>query len=235
MILVLTDFLKFLKKPVFIRTPDRRLTVKSFFLLFLLALPLTFILGTTGNIPFITNYLGVTGSLLKKHFDSQSLLANFAQGIILAPIAEEFIFRYFLNKFQDSCWFVLVNIYIILYNLLWLQSTSFEVVALLSVVVVAMVLKSKFRNDKSFQFRAYRWFTRNYYLFFYLSALGFGLIHLGNHQFSRERLVLPVVLVLPQVFGGLILGYLRVRYGIRWSILFHMLNNFVLIMPYLLF
>ena len=65
---------------------------------------------------------------------------------------------------------------------------------------------------------------QNFWIVYYLSAISFGLLHIGNIKMTRDS-PLSFVLVLPQIYGGLILGYLRLKFGIAESILVHMLNN----------
>ena len=58
---------------------------------------------------------------------------------------------------------------------------------------------------------------------FWLSTLGFSLVHLTN--FPADQLATALPLVLPQFVTGTILGYARVHYGLWASVLLHMLHN----------
>ena len=75
------------------------------------------------------------------------------------------------------------------------------------------------------KFHFLRSYINKYNLYFYLSAISFGAAHIAIYEFSHFIPLLPIFLVLPQIFGGLMLGYIRVFMGLRWSILFHALNN----------
>lgn len=70
---------------------------------------------------------------------------------------------------------------------------------------------------------------------FYGFALVFGFIHIYNYELSPIVLALSPILVAPQIVLGLILGYLRVRLGLLYSILLHMSYNAVLVIPTVLF
>lgn len=72
-----------------------------------------------------------------------------------------------------------------------------------------------------------RWFQRFFPLFFWLSSLGFALIHLFNYTEGTLLFLLP--LVLPQFVLGTICAYLRVHYGLWTAILLHALHNGLLI------
>src|SRR5690606_39748713 len=60
---------------------------------------------------------------------------------------------------------------------------------------------------------------------FHLSAIAFGAVHLYNFRLYEMPLSLMPLLVLPQWFTGLVLGWMRVRRGMGASILLHGLFN----------
>ncbi len=66
---------------------------------------------------------------------------------------------------------------------------------------------------------------------FYAFAVIFGLIHLSNFKITTNVLLLAPILVAPQIILGGYLGFIRVRFGLQWSILLHASYNafFVLI------
>lgn len=68
---------------------------------------------------------------------------------------------------------------------------------------------------------------------FYVSILAFGLVHISNFEFSTTVLILTPLLIAPQLFLGVFLGYIRVRIGLIWSILLHSIYNTILFLPML--
>ena len=71
-----------------------------------------------------------------------------------------------------------------------------------------------------------RWFTAGFAVFFWLSTLGFALVHLANY--TEGNLVFLLPLVLPQFALGTMLGYLRVHYGLAPAIALHASHNALL-------
>lgn len=67
------------------------------------------------------------------------------------------------------------------------------------------------------------WFTRIFPVVFWISALLFASAHLFN--FAEGNLLALAPLVLPQFATGLVLGYVRVNYGLWSSMLIHVLHN----------
>lgn len=60
---------------------------------------------------------------------------------------------------------------------------------------------------------------------FYIFAIAFGLIHLSNFTLTNNVLILAPILVAPQIILGGYLGFIRVRFGLIWSILLHASYN----------
>src|SRR5690606_29863131 len=77
---------------------------------------------------------------------------------------------------------------------------------------------------------------RNFKIIFYLVAILFGLIHSLNfeNEWNWLFILLLPIMVLSQSVTGLFLGYIRLRLGFIWAVIFHACFNFVLItVPYL--
>lgn len=64
---------------------------------------------------------------------------------------------------------------------------------------------------------------------FYVLAILFGYIHLFNFEIDNPILLFSPILVLPQILGGLSLGYIRTKFGLQWSIFLHAAFNFIMI------
>lgn len=76
-------------------------------------------------------------------------------------------------------------------------------------------------------------YTKYFRYIFYLSIVSFGFVHFFNFEnFSELWLVVPL-LVLPQVFLGAILGYIRMHYNLFWSIFYHFFHNTIVSLPLL--
>ena len=69
---------------------------------------------------------------------------------------------------------------------------------------------------------------------FYSIALLFGYIHLWNYEISLNIILFSPVLIAPQIIIGLYLGFIRIRFGLAWSIALHASYNGVLLLLYLL-
>lgn len=100
----------------------------------------------------------------------------------------------------------------------------------LMAVVLAPLMEELFFRGPLYLFRNSKYFASIFYLF----TLAFGFYHITNFEINSTILVLSPLLVAPQIIIGFLLGFIRVRLGLAWSILLHSLYNLVLIGPIVL-
>lgn len=72
--------------------------------------------------------------------------------------------------------------------------------------------------------KAFRWI-------FYGFAILFGYVHITNFELTTNVLLISPILVAPQILLGLLLGMIRVKLGLIYSILFHAVYNAILVIP----
>ncbi|WP_420712341.1 type II CAAX prenyl endopeptidase Rce1 family protein [Pedobacter sp. SL55] len=88
------------------------------------------------------------------------------------------------------------------------------------------------KKGKFYSIRAWK---KNYPFLFYYTAIVFGLIHLSNYKDLTVSDPSFVLYIASQTFGGLSLGYLRIKYGLTYSILFHAFFNLIVFSLAILF
>lgn len=111
----------------------------------------------------------------------------------------------------------------------WLNEYS-PLGLLFMAVVVAPVLEELFFRGPLVWFKN----SRHFKGIFYGMALLFGYIHISNFELSTQVLALSPLLVAPQISMGLLLGTLRIKFGLLWSMAMHAIYNLVLIGPMVL-
>lgn len=139
---------------------------------------------------------------------------------LLGPIIEETLFRLILifNK---------RNVIIVLLTCCFLALYSFfrakpERVFILSISALILII-SLFQVDMLKNF-----IQMHFKLFFYSIAILFASIHIYNFSgITQYNFFISPFLVLPQLFLGLILGYIRVNFGFVYCILFHATINLI--------
>lgn len=76
--------------------------------------------------------------------------------------------------------------------------------------------------------------TKVFKITFYTIAILFGYIHLWNYEINLNIILFSPLLISPQIIIGLYLGFIRVRFGLLWSIALHASYNGFLLLLYLL-
>ena len=168
--------------------------------------------------------------------------------VIAAPVLEEIFFRYPL-RFKRGSLFILTFIASLLAyyigtsylpdmndlipaeNLSELEATGQEVnlgAVMLAMVTFTLGLIGIFIVSLSKELL--NWssgFVKSLFPYiFFLTAMIFGFVHFANFAGDMKWFWIPI-LVLPQFGMGLLLGYIRLRYGMISNILLHAVNNLV--------
>ncbi len=84
--------------------------------------------------------------------------------------------------------------------------------------------------------RIEKMWKKQYPFFFYAFAIAFGLVHISNYE-NTEALFywISPLIILSQLLGGVILGYIRLKAGLFWGMLYHGLFNGIIVVIALLF
>ncbi len=216
------DFAGFVRRP---QVPDRVTGIRTAVLPVLARL---FALDLLLMVLLIAIALGVAAAGLKMPahvLDDMELNAPLILFMLLgAPIGEELLFRSWLSGKPGH---VLAFLLAIAFALV--ASVAFFLghrpvaafVAGFGAVIAGYVLwRRRGRPPMGFFARHFRWF-------YFGTTLAFASMHLTNFSEGAAFILLP--LTLPQFLLGLILGYVRVTYGMWANMLFHAAHNSVFV------
>ena len=226
----LDTFASFLKNPKPLKQlKDKNLLLKDFTALYTLyvvfSILLMSILGVLLHFDLVKEYKGI--DLLKEF----GVLGTLLIACIIAPLLEESLFRYHLKEMNSAIYFVFLSVGALIVSQIdeIRQQLVIIGIALVFAVLVIELLKKRSR------FYVTKFWMKIYPYLFYYTAIIFGLVHLSNY----EDLTLGdpgfVFYIASQTFGGLGLGYLRIKYGLVYSILFHALFNLLMVTLVILF
>lgn len=144
------------------------------------------------------------------------------QALLWAPLIEELVFRHGLRRIGQALWLVPVAAVALFNGPQWATG--------LLVAMLLLVLWLPQRRPGTAQASALPWRWRRRYRAwfpwaFYAATTLFAVIHLHNFNLNQTPAWLLPLLVLPQWFTGLVLGWVRVRRGIGAAILMHAIFN----------
>lgn len=150
---------------------------------------------------------------------------SFLMIAIIIPLIEEIIFRLPLNLKKSSIAISLSILYLrfsgnFLTHILDLSKLKdiFNIGISIFIFLVFMI------NTKQEKLNLLK---RNHFkLIFYFIAIGFGLIHIINfHNINYYLIFFYPFYLLPQIFMGILIGNIRIKYGFIWGWALHCLIN----------
>jgi hypothetical protein len=215
------EFINYIKNPnPFIKYDKPSIFYNQLFPLVIISLMFAFSsVIFTGSLEYLHMIPKMPEFDLFKSKEQKGLL--FLMVVIGAPIIEELVFRFQLKNFIFSfvCYFAAIS-----YFLNWFLETRILVITM---IILAGVLLLFYFYISHHQVNKLLFIKRFFPFHFYLTAIFFGLVHISNYSNPLEYGVSIVLLVLPQLFVGLILGYVRMRFGLSKSMLMHAAYNLI--------
>lgn len=227
MLELVDDLIAYLKRPYLAFIPEK--VNKPFNLLFKLAL-ICIILGIgcgmlTGMLIGLKLIPDPGPSVIDHKKMSKIML--FVMAVVWAPLAEELVFRAQLRRFTGSIAFIAFICGACL-SMLFKTDWAFLVSPLIFII---LYLIYRYNLARSITLKFEFW-ERIFPWHFHLTAICFSLMHLSNYEKGINLLPLGILYTLPQLAVGLVLGYTRMNYGLKYSIALHAMYNFF---PVLLF
>ncbi len=218
--LMYDDLLNYLKNPVICKNE------KPKFSLFLFLFISYFIIAI--GIGFFAAIIVLLAHIKRTPLPFHSTAVEILYVVMIGPVLEEILFRSWL-KFKT------VNIVLLFITLTFflLNNTTghprpyfiFGSAALLFILGTSLSL---FKRENMASF-----IQKHFKFFFYASSLVFGLGHATNFT-GHPWLILALspILAGPQIVLGFLLGYIRMKHGLVYSMLFHMLVNTIIIFQF---
>ncbi|MDM1395956.1 CPBP family intramembrane metalloprotease [Myroides odoratimimus] len=143
--------------------------------------------------------------------------------VLLGPLAEEVAFRLAL-RFKS--WYLLLSTPLTLVYSLWILyrinlSIAFIVGGVFYVILCTYLYLHR-NNIVILKERHEKYFGYVFYSYTFL----FMIMHISNfYTINTEVLVYSPLLFLPQFIGGLLLGYIRMRFGFGYNCMIHIIYN----------
>jgi len=208
-------FFSYLKKPVYIEE-YKKLTFLEFlsyiFIYILAIIPIGIILF------LISNGIG-----LENRQSTLSFQEKIFYGILFAPIVEEILFRLIL-RFNRKNLLVILTTTLMLSIIFLVKKDIVRVLVFSSLTIVFSLCTIYLEACKDF-------FMKYFHIWFYIIAGLFGILHIYNYMgINISNLFLSPLFAIPQFILGILLGYIRIRNGFFYALLFHFIMNLSLLM-----
>lgn len=222
---LLGDVLRFVRRPDFRVAPVAWSRTAALALLVLVALDVAQFALLSGLLDALRAGAGA-GVLPASKSPNASFATELFTGLLVAPLLEELLFRGWLAGRGAGLRFAAYGFAALA---LFAASAAFIFVnprALAAAgVLVAFAGLLHWLRTRTRDRAVPAWFRRQFPWLVWGSSLLFGLIHLGNHEALTHWL--GVMVVVPQMVGGLLLAWTRTRLGLAAAIVHHAAFNAV--------
>lgn len=182
------------------------------FLINLSMLPIVIFLGS------IAMQLTVGSSNYLSASSEKNIMAFALDAVLIMPIIEEIIFRGWMtnNRFIFTISWMVMSV-ILVTSLIPIKSI------LIPIIVVSIVLALSVPIQK--------YVLKHFTLFFYLTTIGFALLHITNFTNLNKDLNILSYLVItsPQLLAGFVFATIRNKLGLGYSMLSHIFNNGIIL------
>lgn len=206
----------------------------EFLRIFLLALLLVFV-----SVCIMLAFFGIFRiekpvNVFLNSFRQQTRFYQIGLACLYAPIVEELQFRLCLNYSKinfaafSGIWVFYFFKRFMTGDGLFGEHNHISLAIGLSMILIAAVY-SFLNENRNINNHFERFFEKHYKVIFYVSVIGFGFLHMTNFDLRSPTYLLIPILTLPQTSLGLVLGYVRLKYGFLYGVLLHSAFNLLLL------
>lgn len=182
-------------------------------------------------IAVIFSFLGLlrsnTESTTINHAQEIPTIAKILIACIFAPIIEELIFR--LPLIIDKTNIIISTICFIVFLFFFTKKyfTNYEYIRyiFISVLFIGCMYFSIFKYDYLHPF-----LNENRLFIIHFCSILFCIAHYGNYNFNTNSYA-PYLMLLSVLINGYYFSYIRLRFGIEYSIFIHMFHNTIIFIP----
>jgi membrane protease YdiL (CAAX protease family) len=193
------SFVAFIKSPNDENDFDASISskIKTLLCLFSFALVLVFLSTPIFSLLKFLNILDPGSNVLEDLLFDFSFIQLVFVIAIIGPIFEELIFRLPLRY---------------KYNYLFRS-------------IVFLISATRLIPEEKLKDMVQRYWKRIFKYLFYFLAILFGFIHVTNFERFKDLWAWMPFLTINQLFAGFVLGYIRIKFGLIWSITYHSFYN----------
>lgn len=211
------DYLKFIVYPTFGKDNDSGIIRKILRIIWIIIFS------------FIISFLILRLSCLFPFYGTGRISSrHILEVVIYAPIFEELLFRSILvfSKLNITLFISSVFSLAISFLHLKLDITYWYILQISVFILVFLLLSIIFKKYPKIIVSLNQFHKKHQLLIYIFLVLCFGIIHITNIPHFVKYFHFGMVLyVVSKIVGGVFDSYLRIRYGLLFSIIAHMLNN----------
>ncbi len=219
----------YLLSPDWRRAHDQRRVVPAIAVLLGIGLTGAFVVSLLGPLATEAGF----ESTLAEELDDLSLAVQALTVVLLAPLAEEFLYRMVLNERLYFKWLGhlgLLSLICVLITLLSPPALLYTPLLVLAAVAFAILRGIQLSSAPELGDRFMNWWAQHPRVPVYASIAVFAAAHLSNFDVDWSPLAVAAipVAVAPQLWLGLTFTIARVRYGWLSAVALHAVHNSII-------
>ncbi|GAF05774.1 CAAX amino terminal protease [Saccharicrinis fermentans DSM 9555 = JCM 21142] len=207
--------------------------IKELIKLYLITLGLIFLSGIFIELFIILDVFGEYSQEISKvpEFTSKNNTYIYVLiAMICGPVFEEFMFRLLLTKYNRK--FIIISLSLIIgyfitqiFNSYLLAISSVFIYSIMTYGYPVIFALPLFIMLNRIKFDFEKIWIKNHPIIFYSMTLFFAIVHMQTLTMSNEHYLFLPILMLPFIVLSISLGYIRIKLGILYAIIFHFLIN----------
>jgi len=171
------------------------------------------------------------GNNYKNPVFHENLLNQILYVVILAPVFEEIIYRLAL-KYSEinltvATFFIIYDLTSFFLDVGFYDFNSYLILRIIISFAIALLLLLVLHQNKLI-YKKVRCIYNNkiiFLLIFYFQLFHFAFSHLNLFVFENKVLISSIFVMLPYIVMSFFISYTRLKLGILYAIVFHMINN----------
>lgn len=222
------NIIRFVKKPINTKIIDKSTKFKIYDTIGLFILKIFFLIPVSIFIGLVHDPENLTTSNMAERFPP---LILFLVAVVILPSVEEVGFRLSL-KFKP--FYLALTSGVFLYYLLSkavfntkISAVDESFITRISFSIGLIILLYPIINRNSIKQKLTKVWDNHFRSIYYISCITFAWIHIFNYELSWINLLLLPLITLPQLLTAIISGYIRVSFGFRYPLFYHMMNNLI--------
>ncbi len=147
----------------------------------------------------------------------------FLKVVIIGPVLEEFLFRSILRfgRFSFAAF-----LFALLYTTADFMEINSYIRIFIPLLFVYVFYVKNIRIPEGF-------YLKYYPVLLYSSAVLFAYVHLWTFNITFHVLLFSPLLLFPKFVSGMLFSFIRIRFGLLYSIITHSLNNLIAALIYI--
>ena len=97
----------------------------------------------------------------------------------------------------------------------------------LGVSILTMIVIYPIVSISAVKSRLAEFWSNNFRYIYYIICVVFAWLHISKYELNMTNILLLPILTMPQLMSALIYGYVRVKFGFQYPLLFHISNNVI--------